>query len=104
MSNPIYRQKKQWWDICCDVSEGTVIDQSLPLRSNLTEDSGEYKIAQIDHEFITEIVKKIKIMNLVVRSQLSVPDSSVNRPTKYRASADHVQMDSSERVKMLEKQ
>ena len=49
-------------------------------------------------------MKKVKIMKLVVRSQLSVPDSSVNRPTKYRASADHVQMDSSERVKMLEKQ
>jgi len=60
VSNPIFRTRKNWWDVCCDVQDGTVVDQSLSAKMNKGEELGEAKLQQIDQEFIQEILKKIK--------------------------------------------
>jgi len=61
VSNPIFSTRKNWSDICCNIGDGTVtVSDSAKGSFKAMEFLGEARLAQLDNEFIQEIIKKIK--------------------------------------------
>jgi hypothetical protein len=61
VTNPLFATRKEWWDICCDVVEGTVIDNSRagkPFKA--TDYIGQARLNQLDMEFFMDILRRIK--------------------------------------------
>lgn len=62
VTNPIFKMKTSWWDICCDLGDGSIIDNHAPV-SSVNQESHHYvenKLQTIDSELISEILKRLK--------------------------------------------
>ena len=60
VSNLIFKTKRDWWDICCDLDDGTILDNVGIIPINQENKSTEVKMFEIDQEFIEQILKRIK--------------------------------------------
>ena len=60
VSNPLFYSKQDWWDICCDVNSGNIIENNQRINKKIPEKDDFSKLLNIDYEFIQEVLKKIK--------------------------------------------
>lgn len=64
VSNPIFNSRKQWWNLCCDINTGVIIENRVgrvrTKGGKYNEEMCEMKANAFDNEFIGEILKKIK--------------------------------------------
>eukprot|EP01017_Pseudomicrothorax_dubius_P033562 TRINITY_DN4505_c0_g1_i13.p1 TRINITY_DN4505_c0_g1~~TRINITY_DN4505_c0_g1_i13.p1 ORF type:complete len:664 (-),score=127.36 TRINITY_DN4505_c0_g1_i13:116-2107(-) len=65
VTNPLFVDKKAWWDVCCDVLAGTVKVNTPPTNSadeflkKAVNSLQETKIKALDVEFIEEVLKRL---------------------------------------------
>lgn len=69
VSNPLFKNKKDWWDICCDLKAEKIIDktgQSLGLfpLSMTKEDVKQMKYAKLQSDFINDVLRQMKTEGL----------------------------------------
>lgn len=60
VTNPLFRSRNDWWDLCCDVNEGIILDNEPVVPKTQTGDDIDLRIQALDYEFISDILKKIR--------------------------------------------
>ena len=64
VSNPIFNSRKQWWGLCCNITNGSIVDNRSksmkPKSSKYNDEMCEIKANGLDNEFIGEILKKTR--------------------------------------------
>lgn len=64
VSNPIFKMRNKWWDICCDITDGTILDNYVKPANRVDLEQFEDKIQTIDNEFVNDILKRLKDNNM----------------------------------------
>ena len=60
VSNPIFKMRNKWWDVCCDITDGSIIDNHAKPTNRVDMEQLEDKMQTMDNDFINEILKRLK--------------------------------------------